>query len=451
MPDRPIRQDEIRRRAEDMLIQRGAATGKAPATARDELIHELEVRQIELEMQNEELQRAQIELENSRAKYFSLFDLAPIGYFTISEKGMVLEANLTGAALLGVERRDLITCGFSAYVAKGSLQQFYSYWKQVFESRATESCELRLRKGDGSEFYAHLTSDAVEDSDGYLRSCRMAVTDISEHRRILDELARANEELGRSNAELERYAHLASHDLKEPLRMVCSFLQLLERRHKPSLRTEEVEFIDYAVKGAKRMEALVDGLLEYSRVGATNRAFKPTECNQVLDRTLANLKVAIEESQAIVTHRPLPRLVVDGVQIAQVFQNLIGNAIKFRRQGEVPRIDISATPRALEWVFSVRDNGIGIDPEHKDRIFVISQSLHSWEDYPGTGMGLAICKKIVERHGGKIWVESEPGEGSTFYFTIPAGPEASAAAQGHNNGATAVSSPSKSSKALPVS
>lgn len=237
-------------------------------------------------------------------------------------------------------------------------------------------------------------------------------------KRAEEALAQKAQELSRSNADLEYFAYIASHDLQEPLRMVSSYLQLLERRYKDQLDADAREFIAYAVGGASRMQALINALLSYSRVGTRGKPFEPTDCSMVLERALTNLKVAIEENDAVVTHDPLPTVMADEVQLAQVFQNLIGNAIKFRGE-RPPQVHIGAQRGKGEWVFSVRDNGIGIDPQHFERIFMIFQRLHSQDEYPGTGIGLAICKRIVERHGGRIWVESQPGQGSTFYFTIP--------------------------------
>jgi signal transduction histidine kinase len=225
-------------------------------------------------------------------------------------------------------------------------------------------------------------------------------------------------ELTRSNADLAQFAYVASHDLQEPLRMVSSYLQLIEQRYKDKLDAAGTEFMNYAVDGATRMQTMINDLLTFSRVGTRGKPFEPTDCEVILDQTLANLQMAIEESQAIITHDPLPTVMSDDTQMVLLFQNLIGNAIKFRTQEQM-RVHISAQAKGREWVFSVRDNGIGIDPQYFERLFVIFQRLHSKEEYPGTGIGLAVCKRVVERHGGKIWVESQPGQGSTFYFTIP--------------------------------
>jgi light-regulated signal transduction histidine kinase (bacteriophytochrome) len=206
--------------------------------------------------------------------------------------------------------------------------------------------------------------------------------------------------------------------LQEPLRMVASYLQLLERRYRGQLDESADEFINYAVDGATRMQTLINDLLNYSRVDSRGKSFVLTPCSAILDRAIANLQATIRAAHATVTCDPLPEIMADATQLTQLFQNLISNAIKFCSD-QPPQIHISSQRRADAWLFSVQDNGIGIDSEYIDRIFLIFQRLHSRGEYPGTGIGLAICKKIVERHGGSIWVESQPGQGSTFYFTIP--------------------------------
>ncbi len=242
--------------------------------------------------------------------------------------------------------------------------------------------------------------------------------DITERIQGEEEIRRYTAELKRSNEELQQFAYIASHDLQEPLRMISSYLQLIERRYQGKLDKDTDEFIGFAVDGAKRLQAMINGLLEYSRVETRGKPFEPTNTEEVLNHVLLSLKVAIEESAAVVTYDPLPTVRADGTQLAQVFQNMITNAVRFRRE-ESLRIHISAKHEKNEWAFSVCDNGIGIDPQYKERIFIIFQRLHGRRQYPGTGIGLAICKRIVERHGGRMWVESEPGKGSTFYFTIP--------------------------------
>ncbi|CAN5860379.1 N/A [soil metagenome] len=231
-------------------------------------------------------------------------------------------------------------------------------------------------------------------------------------------VADRTEELQRSNQELEQFAYVASHDLQEPLRMVSSYMQLIERRYKGKLDADADQFIDFAVDGAKRMQALIQALLAYSRVGSRGKPLEPTSSAKVFEEVMANLQIAIEEAGATVTHDELPTVMADATQLSQLLQNLASNALKFRG-AEAPRIHIGVKKEKRNWIFSAHDNGIGIEQQFFDRIFVIFQRLHTRGEYPGTGIGLAVCRKIVERHGGRIWLESEPGKGTTFYFTIP--------------------------------
>jgi PAS domain S-box-containing protein len=241
-----------------------------------------------------------------------------------------------------------------------------------------------------------------------------------QRQRAEEEIERYADELERSNRELEQFAYVISHDLREPARMVESYMNLLAKRYQGQLDEKADMFIDYAVGGAERMQEMINALLDLSRIGTRGEEPAPTDAEAVLDRTLRLLGRVIEETNAEVTHTPLPTVLADKAQLSQVFQNLIANAIKFRREGVPPRVHISAEREGDEWVFSVADNGIGIDPEQADRIFQVFQRLHTEDEYPGLGIGLALCKRIVERHGGRIWVESEPGKGSTFYFTLAA-------------------------------
>jgi len=277
----------------------------------------------------------------------------------------------------------------------------------------------------GGETWVSSTKVPLRDSAGQIIGTFGISRDITERKRAQEVLARQTQELARSNAELEQFAYIASHDLQEPLRMITSYLQLLERRYSNKLDADADEFISYAVDGANRLQRLISDLLAYSRVNTRGKPFELVDCVVVMQHVLLNLKVAIEESGAAVTHDALPQVMGDSRQLVQLFQNLIGNAIKFRAD-QPPQVHISVQQQenhshgeAASWVFAVQDNGIGIEPRYFDRIFLIFQRLHNREEYPGTGIGLAICKKIVERHGGQIWVESELGKGSTFRFTIP--------------------------------
>ncbi|MDM8535380.1 ATP-binding protein [Desulfobacterales bacterium HSG17] len=232
------------------------------------------------------------------------------------------------------------------------------------------------------------------------------------------ELQKTAENLKRSNKDLDQFANVVSHDLQEPLRMVSNYVQLLERRYKGKLDADADDFINFAVDGASRMQNMIQDLLKFSRVGTRGKEFKPADCNEILGHALINLKMAIEESGAAVNHTSLPVVMGDESQLIRLFQNLIGNAIKFH-SNELPKVNIKAELKGSEWLFFVSDNGIGIDPEYAEHIFAMFRRLHNKGDYPGSGIGLAVCKKIVERHGGSIRVESRQGKGAMFYFTIP--------------------------------
>jgi PAS domain S-box-containing protein len=282
----------------------------------------------------------------------------------------------------------------------------------------------RVRK-DGSRFWAEAVLTALHDDHGSLRGFAKVTHDITERKNA--ELAlqasertltRYTQELELRNKELEQFTYVASHDLAEPLRMVSNFCGLLKRRYLGRLDADADEFIGYAVDGAARMQNLLQDLLALSRVDSKRKPFQPTNCEDILAQTLVNLRLLIEQHGAVVTHDPLPTLPADETQLSQVFQNLIGNAVKFHGE-KPPEIHIAAVRQGEEYMFTVRDQGIGFDPKQASRIFVIFQRLHTKAEYPGTGIGLSICKKVVERHGGRIWAESTPGAGSRFFFTIP--------------------------------
>ena len=284
--------------------------------------------------------------------------------------------------------------------------------------RGTEAkAELRNYRKDGSLFWNELYIAPVKDPRGRLTHFIGIQTDITQRKHQEIELANKTRELAQSNAELQQFAYVASHDLQEPLRMVASYTQLLGKRYRGKLDQDADEFIGYAVDGATRMQRLIRDLLEYSRVGAERQSFEETDCELVFDQAMQNLSASVRERHAEVTHDPLPTVQVSPTHLIQVFQNLIGNALKF--QGAAPpKIHVGAKALPDGWEFSVRDNGVGMPGDQLDRIFAIFQRLHGQSEYPGTGIGLAICKRIVGKYGGQIWAESEPGQGSTFYFTL---------------------------------
>ncbi len=286
---------------------------------------------------------------------------------------------------------------------------------ELGENKTVEVSEAK----DGRTFLiSHNVIKKTDDGVLILEVCK----DIAEQKKIEESLKRMANDLARSNINLEQFVYVASHELQEPLRMVTSYLQLLERRYKGRLDADADSFIQYAVDSGTRLQQLISDLMVYSRIEGQSRPFKSVDCAEVLKQTLMHLELVMGEHQAVVQYQNLPSVMGDDIQLEQLFRNLIVNAIKFRAD-KPPRIYITAENKTKEWLFSVRDNGGGILPEYRNRIFGMFQRLPGTDDKLGSGIGLAICKKIVERHGGKIWVESELGKGTTFYFTIPAGKE----------------------------
>ena len=685
----------LRERAEEVVRENAISSpeGQEPLSLQEtrHTLQELRVHQIELEMQNEELRRTQVELDRERERYFDLYDLAPVGYCTIYETGMIKEANLTAGNLLGVTRSALVRQPFTAFIQKEDLDIYYLHNKPLFETGAPQVYELRMVKKDTVPFWARLEATRAEDADGTML-CRVTVTDITkrkkaeeeiksnleelkrskaliqqsnslleaimaspnnivvfaldkdyrylafnqnhqktmlaiwgadieiganmldyitypadrnkaklnfdralagEHfviieaygdddlqrryyedhyspireegnsfigltvflfditdRRIMEKalqeseqrfrhvselitdfayscikspdgpfkidwltgavekitgytaneirdltcwrplvieddlplfdhdvvglapgewarseirirkkdgeivwlasfaqcftdqhlpayhriygacrditerkhaeqaLVKKSEDLARSNADLAQFAYVASHDLQEPLRTITRFVQLLEKRYQGKLDQDADEFIGFIVGGTKRMQQIINDLLAYSRVNTRREPPNIVKIDDEIQRAMQNINYVLEESGGTIIYGEMPSIIADESQMTQLFQNMIGNALKFRGE-EAPRVEISAVRKGDDWIFSVRDNGIGIDPQYKDRIFEIFQRLHTCEEYPGTGIGLAIAKKIVERHQGHIWVDSQPGKGSTFNFTLP--------------------------------
>lgn len=290
---------------------------------------------------------------------------------------------------------------------------------ELLDNSATDhDFTCRILSNEGRSVHLHCVVRRMS-SDSGAQILRGFMMDITELKAMEYALARHAEDLARSNAELQQFASVASHDLQEPLRMVSFYTQLLAKRYQGKLDADANEFIGYVLEGASRMSHLIRHLLEYSRVSARKPELAPTDCNEIFRLSVENLKMALAEAGANVTHDPLPQVVGDASQLVQLLQNLIANAVKYRAPGRTPEVHVSVEEKPGAWIFSIKDNGIGIEPQYYETIFVIFQQLHARNKYPGSGVGLATCRRIVERHRGKIWVESKPGEGSTFYFTIP--------------------------------
>lgn len=289
---------------------------------------------------------------------------------------------------------------------------------QILEGSTSISLEFRCLAKDGREVPIETHFIVLMNEAGNPAGTCGLMTDISERKKAQEDLAQYALDLQRSNEQLEQFAYVASHDLQEPLRMITSYLQLIERRYKEQLDADAGEFIAFAVDGASRMKSLINDLLAYSRVKTVVQDFAPFDSGIALKEALTNLEMTAADTKAQITHDTLPTINGNQAQFIQLFQNLISNALKFHGD-QPPQIHIGVTRKRGEWIFSVQDNGIGMERQYLDRIFIIFQRLHNKEEYPGTGIGLAICKKVVEHHGGRIWADSQPGAGTTFYFSIP--------------------------------
>jgi PAS domain S-box-containing protein len=333
---------------------------------------------------------------------------------TAIEDGRFLECNDAMCRMSGYTREELLTMRIQNLDAVETPTDIANR-DQALIAAGSARFATRHRRKDGEIIDVDISVTYHPDMGGRKFAF---IRDTSEYRQLIEELRRRTEELARSNAELEQFAYVASHDLQEPLRMVASYIQLLSRRYAGKLDQDADEFIGYAVDGVKRMQQLISDLLAYSRVGTRGKAFEPSAIDEVLAQVLRSMQFTIEDHNARITHDPLPILPVDPTQIGQLFQNLIGNGVKFCDKVQ-PHIHISAEEDGDFWRFGIKDNGIGIDPQHFERIFAIFQRLHSQDEYSGTGIGLAICKRIVQRHHGRIWLDSQPGQGTTFYFTLP--------------------------------
>ena len=363
---------------------------------------------------------AEKNLARMEGRYRGLLEAAPDAMVVVNQSGEIVLLNVQAEKQFGYRRDELVGQRVKNIIPEGFAERLIADGLRSAEDALAQQIgtgiELNGRRKDGSEFPIELMLSPLESSEGILVTA--AIRDITTRRTAEAHLLLKVAELNRSNVELGQFAYIASHDLQEPLRMVASYTQLLARRYKGKLDSDADEFIAFAVDGASRMQRLIQDLLAYSRVGTKGTELLNTSSEEALQQSLNNLRGAISESGALVTHDPLPDVLADETQLVQLFQNLVGNAIKYQNSG-IPRVHVAAVKNGEQrWAFSVQDNGLGIDPQYFNRIFGMFQRLHKREEFAGTGIGLAICKKIVERHGGTISVESQPGHGSTFCFAL---------------------------------
>jgi PAS domain S-box-containing protein len=359
------------------------------------------------------------------ARYRGLLEAAPDAMVVVDQRGAIVLLNVQAEKQFGYRRDELVGQKVKNIIPEGFAERLIADGTRTAADALAQQIgtgiELQGRRKDGSEFPIEIMLSPLESAEGILVTA--AIRDITLRKQNVEILAQKISELKRSNDELQQFAYVASHDLQEPLRMVASYTQLLASRYKGRLDSDADEFIAFAVDGSNRMQRLIQDLLAYSRAGTNGKALREISSENALKAAVRNLQAVVEESGAVVTHDSLPAITTNDAQLIQIFQNLVGNAIKYHG-AEAPRVHVSAGKNGgKEWVFSVRDNGLGIDRQHFDRIFVLFQRLHGREEFSGTGIGLAICKKIVEGQGGRIWVESQPERGSTFHFALPEGDE----------------------------
>jgi PAS domain S-box-containing protein len=370
---------------------------------------------------------AEVHLAQMEGRYRGLLEAAPDAMVVVNQGGEIVLLNVQAEKQFGYRRDELVGQMVKNIIPEGFAERLVADALRSDEDALAQQIgtgiELIAQRKDGSEFPIELMLSPLESAEGILVTA--AIRDITMRREAEAHLLEKVDELNRSNVELGQFAYIASHDLQEPLRMVASYTQLLSRRYKGKLDADADEFIAFAVDGASRMQRLIQDLLAYSRVGTKGQDLLDTSSEDAFSQALVNLRGAIEASGALVTHDPLPSVMADEMQLTQLFQNLVGNAIKYQGAG-IPHVHISAAKYgAKKWTFSVQDDGLGIDSQYFDKIFGMFQRLHKREEFAGTGIGLAICKKIVERHGGMISVESQLGQGSKFSFALAASGEKS--------------------------
>ena len=371
----------------------------------------------QVEKSTNELENAYTELKEREERFHSLVSATSEVMYRVSPDWSVMRHLNSRGFLANTEKPS--GTWLQDYVPPEDQTYVTAAFEKAIQNKSVYELEHRVIQADGSLGWTFSRAIPIINKKGEIVEWFGAASDITKRKKAEEQLKRIISELKRSNEELQSFAYITSHDLQEPLRTIASFAQLIERRYKNKLDPDADEFIEFMVDGAKRMKEMIQGLLDYSRVGTKGHEFTEFQAKTALNYALNNLGTAISEVNAEITIDPLPVIFADKDQIIRVFQNLIGNALKFHREGVRPEVHISAEKESNDYMFSIKDNGIGLEEQYSDKIFEVFKRLHAIGEYKGAGMGLAIVKRIVDRHGGRIWLESELGKGSTFYFTIP--------------------------------
>lgn len=431
--DRSKQAAELRRQAEEIAREKAFQVPENMESlsidAARQLLHELRVHQVELEMQNDELRRAQEELVAARARYFDLYDLAPVGYFTLSEAGLILEANLTAVTLLGVTRGALLKQTLTCFILPEDQDIYYRHHKLLFEKGAPQVCELRLVKKDAAPVWVRMDATAAQDADG-TSVCRATMIDITERKQAEAEILKLKDELEQrvrtrtaqleaSNKELEAFSYSVSHDLKAPLRSIDGFSKALLEDYQEKLDDTGKNYLDRVCKAARLMARMIDDALKLARVARFDFQCESVDLSQTVRAILQTMHQNNPDRSVNVVIMEGIVVQCDPYLIRTALSNLLDNAWKFTGKEAQPRIEFGKTIKDNEAAYFVRDNGVGFDMTYVDKLFAPFQRLHTTEEFDGAGIGLASVKRVIARHGGQIWAEGEIGKGATFYFTLP--------------------------------
>lgn len=420
---------DLRRLAEEMLVKQPGALDKITSSDVQSVVHELRVHQIELEMQNDELCRTHQELEASREKYFDLYDLAPVGYVTLDEKEIILEANLTAAALLRKERSHLIGQPLTLFIIREDQDIYYQHNKRLFETRQHQECEVRMRKGDGTRLWARVESVSAKGSNGGPAS-RTAIIDITRGKQAEEELDRYRQhleaqveertaELTVSNEELKAFNYTVSHDLRAPLRQMRGFVELLQKRMEDQLDEKSRQYALMISNSSKKMERLINDLLSFSNLCRKEVHKRGVNLSHVLKESVDQISEETKGRDILWKIGDLPTVYGEPLMLKLVFVNLISNAVKFTSTRPRAEIEIGCRDDGSENVCFIKDNGVGFNMDYADRLFGVFQRLHTHDEFEGTGIGLANVRRIISAHGGRTWAEGSVGQGATVYFTLP--------------------------------